>query len=112
MGAGDTPAVKRFLLAAFVGSARRLLAVVIAVLAVAGTACLGSHKLSNPNHYQYGFCPDEGFVNHYGPPPCAPPARAAWQIPLAIAIATLGLGAAVKVAGERPSRHAPDGYLT
>ncbi len=104
--------MKRFLLAAFVGSARQLLAVFIAVLAVAGTAYLGSHKLSNPYHYQHGFCPDEGFVNHFGPPPCRPPARAAWQIPLAVAIATLGVGAAVMVAGERPSRHARDGYVT
>ena len=79
---------------------------------MAGTAYLGSHKLSNPDQYQRGFCPDEGFVYHAYPPPCRPPTRAAWQIPLAFAIATLGLGAAVKIASERPSRRPRDGYLT
>jgi hypothetical protein len=86
-----------------------LLAVTIAVLAVAGTAYLGSHKLSNPDHYWHGFCPDEAFVYHAYPPPCRPPARAAWQIPLAVVIATLGLGGALALAGGRPAPRARDG---
>jgi hypothetical protein len=91
--------MKRFVVAAVVGSIRRLLAIVIAVLAIAGTAYLGSHKLSNPDHYQYGGCPWYGVVSHGFPRSCSPPTRAAWQIPLAIAV--FGLGAAVVVTDRR-----------
>ena len=104
----------RFALASVVGSMRQLLAVMVAVLAVSGTAYLVSHKLSNPDHYSAvgrGLCnrPSYGELMG-GPPPCSPPTRAAWQIPIAIVIAAVGLGAAVKVAGERrPWRHVRDG---
>ena len=84
---------------------RRLLATVFAVLAIAGTAYLVSHKLSNPDDYRYGSCP---FHFAMEPLPCSPPTRAAWQIPLAIVIAVGGLGAALVVAGERPRRRAPE----
>jgi hypothetical protein len=93
--------MKRFVVAAVVGSIRRLLAIVIAVLAIAGTAYLGSHKLSNPDHYQYGGCPWYGVVSHGFLRSCSPPTRAAWQIPLAAAIAVFGLGAAAAVTERR-----------
>ena len=98
--------MKGFLLAAVVGSTRRVLAVIVAVLAVAGTSYLVSHKLSNPDHSRYGECPWYGVVSHGFPRACRPQTRAAWQIPLAIVIAVGGLGAAVMVAGERPRRRA------
>ena len=97
---------------------RQLLAIVIAVLAIAGTAYLVSNRLSNPDHYQPyggGVCADQVYIISpvQGGRPCRPPTRAAWQIPLALAIATLGLGIAVKVAGQRrPWRHVRDGYVT
>ena len=105
--------MKRFGFAAVIGSVRQLLAVTIALLAVAGTGYLVRHKLSNPDHYAYGSCFHGPFtVVHVGPiefHSCNPPARAAWQIPLAVVLLTLGLGTAVVVAGERPRRHAPPG---
>ena len=86
---------------------RQLLAIVIAVLAVSGTAYLVSHKLSNPDHYSAaggGVCADQVYIMSpvQGGRPCRPPTRAAWQIPLAILIAAVGSGAAVKAAGKRP----------
>jgi hypothetical protein len=96
--------MKGFVLEAVISSTRRLLAVGIVLLAIAGTSYLGSHKLDNPDHYRYGGCPFH--VTHGWPPACRPPARAAWQIPVAILLAAAGLGAAVVVAGERPRRHA------
>jgi hypothetical protein len=96
--------MKGFVLAAVIGSMRRLLAVVIVLLAIAGASYLGSHKLESPDHYEYGGCPF--YFTHGPPPPCAPPTRAAWQIPVAVLIAVVGLGAAITVAGERPRPHA------
>lgn len=98
--------MKRFTLAAVIGSLRQVLAILILLLAIPTTAYLVSRKLSNPDHYQYGFCPSEGFVYHAPPPPCSPPTRAAWQIPVAVVIAIGGLGAAVAVASTRSRRHA------
>lgn len=95
--------MKRFALVAVIGSMRQLLAITIAIVAVAGAFYLGDHKLNNPDHYQFGGCPSQGFVYHDIPPPCRPPTRAAWQIPLAIMVAVVGLGAAATVAGERRS---------
>ena len=46
----------RFGLSAVIGSVRQMLAVVIALLAIAGAVYLVSHKLSNPDHYAYGSC--------------------------------------------------------
>jgi len=104
--------MRRFALAAVIGSARRLLAVVIAVLAIAGTAYLSSHRLSNPDHYAYGSCGDQGPIQlvHAGYSYCSPPTRAAWQIPLAVVIAILGSGAAIAVA-SRPCRPRHEGVL-
>ena len=97
----------RFGLSAVIGSVRQMLAVVIALLAIAGAVYLVSHKLSNPDHYAYGSCfhgpfgITHGIIQFHG---CNPPTRAVWQIPLAAVLAILGLGAAVVVAGERPRR--------
>lgn len=104
--------MERFSLAAVIGSVRQVLAVTIAVLAVAGTVYLVRHKLSNPDHYAYGSCFHGPLTIVHGPleyRSCNPPARAAWQIPLAVVLLTLGLGTAVVVAGERPRRLAPEG---
>jgi|tagenome__1003787_1003787.scaffolds.fasta_scaffold20880924_3 hypothetical protein len=81
---------------------RQVFAIVIAVLAIAGTAYLVSNRLSNPDHYQPyggGVCADQVYIMSpvQGGRPCRPPTRATWQVPLAVAIAILGLGAAVKV---------------
>lgn len=96
--------MKGLVLAAVIGSVRQVLAIVIAVLAIAGAAYLGTHKLSNPDHYQYGLCSFSSVTNHGFPPPCRPPTRYAWQIPLAVVIAAFGLGAAVAVTSKRPRR--------
>jgi hypothetical protein len=105
--------MRRFSFAAVIGSVRQVLAVTLAVLAVAGSAYLGSHKLSNPDHYAYGSCfhgpltITHPLIQRVGS--CNPPARAVWQIPLAVVLLTLGLGTAVVIAAERPRRHAPAG---
>ena len=103
----------RFALAAVIGSTRRLLAVIIAVLAIAGTAYLISHKLSNPDHYAYGSCGDQGPIQlfHAGDSYCSQPTRATWQIPLAVVIAILGSGAAIAVA-SRPWRPRHESVLS
>jgi hypothetical protein len=100
--------MERFAFAATFSSLRRLLAVVVAGLAVALAGFLISHRLSNPDHYAYGTCPWLGHVYH-GPyyPSCRPPARAVWQIPLAVVLVAGGLGAAAVLAGPRPRRRAP-----
>ncbi|MGH3053502.1 MAG: hypothetical protein ACRDL7_00815 [Gaiellaceae bacterium] len=100
----------RLVLAAVIGSVRRLLAIFIAVLAIAGAAYLGSHKLSNPSHYEYGGCPSHFGTTFISPGHrlCSPPTLAAWQIPLAVVIALGGLGAAFVVVGERPRRRTPE----
>ena len=103
--------MKQFTLGAVLGSVRQLLAIIIAVLSIAGAAYLGSHELSNPDHYAYGGCPSQAFVNHGWLLPCRPPTRSAWQTPLAITIAALGLGAAVKIAGGRPRRYVREGGI-
>lgn len=92
-------------LAAATDSMRQMLAIVIAVLAIAGAGYLVSRNLSNPDHYVYLQYPDGTGAQGYcvgrnlplggiGLPPCDPPTRAAWQIPLAVLIALFGLGAA------------------
>jgi len=87
-------------LTAVVDSMRQVLAVVIALLAIAGAAFLGSHKLSNPDHYQYGGCFSRDYINNGWPLPCRPPTRAAWQIPLALLIGVGGLAAAVLITSK------------
>ena len=91
---------------------RQMLAIVIAIAAIAGAGYLLSHKLDNPDHFVYlryaaapqppGYCErfNTGEVIHPGEahvPPCQPPTRAAWQIPLAVLLAITGLGAAAMV---------------
>jgi hypothetical protein len=101
--------MERFALAALFGSLRRLLAVVVAGLAIALAGFLISHKLSNPDHFSYGGCPWFGTIRH-GPvlrSLCRPPTRAVWQIPVAVLLLAGGLGAAVVTAGRRPRRRAP-----
>jgi hypothetical protein len=101
--------MKRFALAAVLGSMGRALAVVVALVALAGALYFGGHKLSNPDHYSAvggGICnrPFNG-VHMEGPPPCSPPTRAAWQIPLAVLLAAVALGAVLASANELPGRH-------
>jgi hypothetical protein len=96
--------MERFSLAAVVGSMRQALAVFIVLVTVALTGFLVSHKLSNPDHYAYGFCPDPIVGSHGYPPPCRPPTQFAWQLPLAVVIALGGLGAAVAVTSRRSWR--------
>ena len=97
--------MKGLVLGKVVESVRQVLAVFIVLLAIAGAAYLGSHKLSNPSHYQYGECFHPAGLYH-GPIQtlgCMPPTRAAWQIPLAIVIGVGGLGAAILIT-RRPGR--------
>ena len=98
--------MKGFALAAAIRSVRQVLAIFVALLAIAGTAYLGTHKLSNPDHYAYGVCPWYGRIQHGLPRSCSPPTHFAWQIPLAVVIGIGGLGATVVLAGRRPRRHA------
>ncbi len=98
--------MKAFVPATVVGSIRQALAIVIALLTIAGTAYLVTRKLSNPDGYQYGVCPWYGQISHGPLRTCGPPTRAAWQIPLAVVIGLGGLGAAVAVTSRRPSRPA------
>jgi hypothetical protein len=90
--------MKGLVLAKFIGSARQVLAVFVALVAIAGAAYLVSHKLSKHGDYAYGYCPP-----HFGTTlitvqsPCRLPTRAFWQIPLAIVIGVGGLGAAALI---------------
>jgi hypothetical protein len=106
--------MKRFVLDAVVGSLRWAVAVVIALVALAGSIYFVGHKLDNPDHYQ--SLPSKGgpgCVYYTGPgliighqaPPCSPPTRAAWQIPLAVLLAAVALGAVLASANELPGRH-------
>ena len=105
--------MKRFVLAAVVGSLRWAVAVVIALVALAGATDLVSHRLSNPDHY-HALISDGGpgcvypgpHVLNWGiqQPTCSPPTRAAWQIPLAVLLAAVALGAVLAGADERPRR--------
>ena len=105
--------MRRFALAATVGSARKVLALVIALLAIAAAGYLGSHPLSNPDHMNaYGSCsvlqiPSDLMFHDYA---CAPPSRYVWQIPAAVLLGLAGLGMALVVAGRhRPRRSLPAG---
>jgi hypothetical protein len=96
---------------------RQVLAIVIAVLSIAGAGYLVSHDLSNPYHFVYykyppltaqGYCGNNlptGGITHGMHVRCEPPTRAAWQIPLAVLLAILGLGA-VGVVGSGAGRAA------
>jgi hypothetical protein len=100
-------------LEAVVAATRQLLAIVIAVLSIAGAGYLLSHKLNNPDHFSswnYPYCvssPTDGLDHPIitQQHSCTPPARAAWQIPLAVLLAVLGLGA-VGVVGSGTGRAA------
>jgi hypothetical protein len=96
--------MKALVLAAAIGSVRQVLAIFIAVLAIAGAAYLGTHRLSNPDHYAYGGCPWYGEVLHGPLRSCSPPTRFAWQIPLAVVIGIGGLGAAMALGGSADRR--------
>jgi hypothetical protein len=98
-------AMRQFVLATAVGSARQMLALVVAVLAIGGAGYLRSHPLSN----SYGACPrqHQSTLNLYL---CEQPTRGGWQIPVAVLLGLGGLGSAVVIAGRsRPQRGLADG---
>jgi hypothetical protein len=106
-------------LEAIVTAVRQLLAIVIAVLSIGGTGYLLSHKLSNPPHYGYWKYPPVPGVGRCVPLPptplhegsmtnCEMPTRAAWQVPLAVLLAIVGLGAAGAVRGETRRAELPN----
>ena len=86
---------------------RHGLAIVLAGIALAGAVYLGSLHLNKHGHYQCNAVNGSGYGSG-GVTMCDArtsywtPDRAVWQIPLAIVIAALGLGAAAAVA--RPGR--------
>jgi hypothetical protein len=104
--------MKRFILAAVVGSLRWAVAVVIALVALSGAIYFGSHKLNNPDHYHALISdggpgcvyPGPGRVIHPHQFRCSPPTRAAWQIPLAVLLVAVALGAVLASANEFPRR--------
>src|SRR4051794_39821149 len=103
----------RFAFAVVVGSMRNLLAIIIAVLAIAGAAYLGTHEVGFPVHQTACYSnPRLRTPRLHTPrlhtPSCRQPTYAAWQIPLAILLAALGLGATAAVASDRPWRQAHD----
>jgi hypothetical protein len=100
--------MERFSLGVVIGSIRQALAIFIVLVTIALTGYLVSHKLSNPDHYQYGTCPWSGHVVHGSiiGLSCRPPTRAAWQIPLAVVIAIGSLGSAAFVTSRRSWRRA------
>jgi len=109
--------MKRFVLVAVLGSIGRALAVVIALVALAGAVYSGSHKFSNPDHYSAvggGVCnrPFYGDAITRWPQPCSPPARAAWQIPLAALLAAVALGAVLAAGADVRPRRRPLPRLT
>jgi hypothetical protein len=109
--------MKRFALAAVLGSMGRALAVVVALVALAGALYFGGHKFSNPDHYSPvggGLCnrPFYGDVITRLPQPCSPPTRAAWQIPLAALLAAVALGAVVAAGADVRPRRRPLPRLT
>jgi hypothetical protein len=71
----------------------------LAAVAVAAAVVLGSLPL-NPHGHE--FLNMGGLDGHiHGPAVIWTGARAAWQIPVAVVIAVLGIGAAVAVANRR-----------
>jgi hypothetical protein len=100
--------MKGLVLAAVIGSVRQLLAIVVAVLAIAGAAYFGTHEVGFPVHQTACYvAPHDPRADLSPTPSCRQPNAAAWQIPVAIVLTVLGLGAAA-VAGGRPWRHAHD----
>ena len=108
--------MKRFVLAAVIGSLKRALAVVVVLVALPAAIYVGSHKLSNPDNYQslrsnggpgcvYTGVQSPRYSPLLNPPACSPPTRAAWQIPLAVLLAAVALGAVLAAgANEHPGR--------
>jgi hypothetical protein len=91
----------------------RALAVVVALMAIAGAIYFGAHKLSNPDNYQ--SLPSKGGPGCVYPGPvrithpiqyhCSLPSRAVWQIPLASLLAAVALGAVLAAGADvRPRR--------
>ena len=108
--------MKRFVLAAVIGSMRRALAVVVVLVALPAAIYVGSHKLSNPDNYQ-SLRSNGGpgcvytrvhRMRHPSLSPfgatCSPPTRAAWQIPLAVLLAAVAFGAVLAGTNEHPAR--------
>ncbi|MDX6482137.1 MAG: hypothetical protein QOG85_2647 [Gaiellaceae bacterium] len=83
---------------------RRLIAVVVVVLAVGGAGYLGIHPFNYRVFSKEGVgCPGPRplsleLYQHPKHSPCVPPSRFAWQIPAALLLALAGFGAAAIVA--------------
>ena len=81
---------------------RRLVAVLVVGIALAGAVYLGSLRLgSRPIFY---YCINTGFTQPAHPAVCGTRSRAGWQIPVAILIATLGVTGGLVVLRTRPRR--------
>ena len=108
--------MKGFAFSAVLGSMGRALAVVIALVALAGAIYFGGHKLSNPDHYSAvggGLCNRPVYGELIGGPPrCSPPTRVAWQIPLAALLAVVALGAVLAAGADVRPRRRPLPRLT
>jgi hypothetical protein len=106
--------MKGFVLVAVIGSMRRALAVVVVLVALPAAIYVGSHKLSNPDNY-HALRSEGGpgcvytrqrvppTLSPFGPT-CSRPTRAAWQIPLAVLLAAVALGAVLAGTDEYPGR--------
>ena len=111
--------MRRFVLATAVGSARQVVAILVAAVAIGWAGYLGSHPLSNPSHLApYQRCFGVRFNGPIPPPSipieivsqCRPRSRFAWQIPVAVLLGLAGIGSAAGIAGRRrPQRRLPDG---
>ena len=112
--------MKRFVVAKVLGSTGRALSVVVALVAIAGAIYFGTHKLSNPDNYQ--SLPSKGGPGcvYPGPAPithpiqyhCSLPTRAAWQIPLAVVLTAVAMGAILAAGADVRPRRRPLPRLT
>ncbi|MDX6481375.1 MAG: hypothetical protein QOG85_1885 [Gaiellaceae bacterium] len=107
-GAGRV-AVRPFVLAVALRSARQMLAIVIAVLSIGLSAWFGGTPLNNPNHLGPSDRCWPRRASPTGPlTSCTLPSRYAFQTPIAVLLGLVGLGTALVVAGRRrPARDLP-----
>lgn len=96
------PGLRAFVLRAAVRSARQLVAVLIAALAIAGVGYLGSRPLDRSPV----ACTSQAVISIRQ---CWRWTRADWQIPAAVLLGLAGMGSALVVAGHRRPRLLPYG---